>query len=65
MMKQTARGTYHTYNVGKVGGFHGRIYVAVMKNLEPMKKYFYRVGDLKTRTYSKIKYFQAPPLRSQ
>ena len=30
-----------------------------------MKKYFYRVGDLKTRTYSKIKYFQAPPLRSQ
>jgi hypothetical protein len=36
---------WHTYNVGKVGGFHGRIYVGVMKNLEPLKRYYYKVGD--------------------
>jgi acid phosphatase type 7 len=65
MMKQVAEGTYHTYNVGKVGGFHGRIYVAVMKDLHPLKKYFYRVGDRVTRTFSKIKYFTAPPLKVQ
>lgn len=33
LLKNTVNGTFHTYNVGKVGGFHGRIYVAIMKDL--------------------------------
>lgn len=65
MMAQTVDATYHTYDVGKVGGFHGRIYVAVMKDLIPNKRYYYRVGDRQTRTFSKIKYFTSPPLRTQ
>lgn len=65
LMNKKAIGTYHTYNVGKMGGFIGRIYVAVMKDLEPLKKYFYRVGDQQSRTFSKIKYFTAPPLKVQ
>jgi hypothetical protein len=65
LLKQTAEATYHTYDVGKVGGFHGRIYVAVMKNLEANKQYFYRVGDRQTRTFSKIKHFTSPPFRTQ
>lgn len=65
MLRQTANATYHSYDVGKVGGFHGRIYVAVMQGLEPNKRYFYRVGDRKTRTFSKIKYFTSPPLKVQ
>ena len=48
-----------------MGGFHGRIYLSVMKGLKPLKKYYYRVGDLKTRTFSKIKYFMSPPLKVQ
>lgn len=36
-----------------------------MKNLEPFKRYYYRVGDRKTRTFSKTKYFTGPPLRTQ
>jgi hypothetical protein len=32
-LNQKVTGSWHTYNVGKFGGFHGRIYVAVMKNL--------------------------------
>jgi hypothetical protein len=65
MLSQSVDATYHTYDVGKVGGFHGRIYVAVMKDLIPNKRYFYRVGDRQTRTFSKIKYFTSPPLRTQ
>lgn len=65
MLNQKAEGTYHTYNVGKVGGFHGRIYMAVMKDLHPLTTYYYRVGDLQTNTFSKLKYFTAPPLRVQ
>lgn len=65
MQRQTANATYHTYDVGKVGGFHGRIYVAIMKDLEPNKRYFYRVGDRQTRTFSKMKYFMSPPLKIQ
>lgn len=65
MLKNIANATYHTYNVGKVGGFHGRIYVAVMKDLEPLKRYYYRVGDRQTQTFSKIKSFTSPPLRTQ
>jgi hypothetical protein len=33
-----------TYNVGKLG-FHGKIYRAVISNLEPLKRYYYKVGD--------------------
>lgn len=65
MLKYVANGTFHTYDVGKVGGFKGRIYVATMKNLEPLKRYYYRVGDMQTRTFSNIKYFTAPPLKNQ
>jgi len=53
-----------TYNVGHIG-FHGRIYRAVMKNLQPLKRYYYKVGDEETGTFSKIKYFKAPPLKVQ
>ncbi len=35
-----------------------------MKNLEPSQKYFYKVGDLQTRTFSEIKYFKSPPSRN-
>ncbi len=31
MLKNSVNATFHSYNVGKIGGFHGRIYVAVMK----------------------------------
>jgi len=31
MFKSNANATFHSYNVGKIGGFHGRIYVAVMR----------------------------------
>ena len=30
-----------------------------------MKKYYYKVGDLETRTFSKIKYFKAAPAKVQ
>ena len=33
MLKNIVKGTFHSYNVGKIGGFHGIIYVAVMKEL--------------------------------
>lgn len=59
-LNQIAKATTATYNVGHLG-FHGRIYTAVMKNLLPEKKYYYKVGDLKTNTYSEIKHFKAPP----
>ena len=39
-----AEGTWTTYDVGHLG-FHGRIYRAVMTGLEPLKRYFYKVGD--------------------
>jgi len=50
-LNQMEKATTDTYNVGHFG-FHGRIYRAVMKNLKFGKKYFYKVGDLKTRTFS-------------
>ena len=65
MLTQSANATYHTYDVGKIGGFHGRIYVSTIKDLIPNKRYYYRVGDRQTRTFSKIKYFTSPPLRTQ
>ena len=36
-----------------------------MTGLEPLKKYYYRVGDAETRTFSKVKYFTSPPLKVQ
>ena len=36
-----------------------------MKNLKPLTRYFYRVGDLQTKTFSPIKYFTAAPLKAQ
>ncbi len=36
--------TSATYNVGKFG-FHGLIYKAVMKDLTPLKRYYYQCGD--------------------
>lgn len=40
-----------TYNVGHEG-FHGTIYKAVLVGLEYGKKYYYRVGDHASKTYS-------------
>lgn len=45
-------------------GFHGRIYRAVMKNLKPGQRYYYKVGDIQTRTFSDIKYFKSPPKKN-
>jgi phosphodiesterase/alkaline phosphatase D-like protein len=36
-----------------------------MKNLEPLKRYYYKVGDDETGTFSHIKYFKSPPLKVQ
>lgn len=33
-----------TYNVGHMG-FHGSIYKAILPNLQPNKRYYYKVGD--------------------
>ena len=63
-LKHEEKGTYTTYNVGHLG-FHGRIYRAVIKGLTPLTKYYYRVGDLETRTFSKVKYFTSAPLKVQ
>jgi len=63
-LKHEVDGNYTTYNVGHVG-FHGRIYRAVMKGLTPLTRYFYRVGDSETRTFSKTKYFTSAPLKVQ
>lgn len=32
-----------------------------MKNLKSGQRYFYKVGDLETQTFSDLKYFKAPP----
>lgn len=32
-----------------------------MKNLKPNQKYYYKVGDIQTQTFSEIKHFKAPP----
>lgn len=53
-----------TYNVGHMG-FHGSIYKAVLTNLEPGKRYYYKVGDEHTHTFSAIKHFNGPPRRGQ
>ena len=51
-----------TYNVGHIG-FFGKIYRATMRELEYNTKYYYMVGDEKTKTYSELKYFMSPPRR--
>ena len=43
-LKHQEKATYTTYNAGHLG-FHGRIYRAVIKDLTPLTKYYYRVGD--------------------
>lgn len=53
-----------TYNVGHLG-FRGSIYKAVLQNLESGKRYYYRVGDQDTMTYSAIKHFNGPPRKGQ
>ncbi len=63
-LKGVVEGTWITYNVGHLG-FHGRIYRAVIKGMEPLKRYYYRVGDAETRIFSKTKYFKSPPLKVQ
>ncbi len=40
------------------------IYRAVMKDLKSGKKYFYKVGDMKTKTFSELKSFKAPPKKN-
>lgn len=37
----------------------------MLKELEPNKRYYYRVGDRETQTFSNTKYFTSPPLRVQ
>ena len=44
--------------------YHGIVYLAVMKNLKPGQRYYYKVGDIKTRTFSELKYFKSPPKRN-
>lgn len=63
-LNQMAKATTTTYNVGHVG-FHGKIYRAVMTNLKPGQRYYYKVGDIQTQTFSEIKYFKGPPQKDQ
>lgn len=53
-----------TYNVGHMG-FHGSIYKAVLTDLQPGKRYYYKVGDEHYKKYSTIKHFNGPPLKNQ
>lgn len=64
IMNGKVYGNWTTYNVGHLG-FHGRIYRAVIKGLDPLKRYYYRVGDEETKVFSKVKYFRSPPLKVQ
>ena len=50
-LNQIKKATISKYHIDKVG-FHGINYRAVMRNLKPRKKYFYKVGDLRTQTFS-------------
>ena len=61
-MKQLAIAS--TYNVGHIG-FKGSIYKAVLKNLQPNKRYYYKVGDDHLKTYSAVKHFNGPPRKGQ
>lgn len=59
-LDQRAQAVISTYNVGHLG-FHGKIYKAVMSGLKPRQRYYYRVGDEVTNTFSVVKYYQSPP----
>ena len=63
-LSQSVYANVTTYNVGHLG-FHGKIYKAIMTNLINGKQYYYKVGDLKTNTYSEIKHFSAPPQKDR
>lgn len=52
-----------TYDKGHIG-FHGLIYKAIMIDLEPNKRYYYKVGDDDSYTFSEIKYFKSPPKKN-
>jgi hypothetical protein len=43
-LDSTAEANISTYHVGNFG-FKGKIYRAVLPNLEPLKRYYYKVGD--------------------
>ncbi len=43
-LNNTVKANITTYNVGHMG-FYGKIYRAVISNLEPLKRYYYKVGD--------------------
>lgn len=59
-LNQIEKASISKYHINKIG-FHGINYRAVMKNLKSGKKYFYKVGDIKTQTFSEIKQFKSPP----
>ena len=59
-LNETANATWTTYNSGHFG-FHGRVYTAVMKGLNPQQKYYYKVGDSMLLTYSETRGFVSPP----
>lgn len=35
-----------------------------MKNLKSSQRYYYKVGDIQTRTFSEVKYFNSAPKRN-
>jgi hypothetical protein len=61
-LNHTAYATMKTYDVGHYG-FHGRIYKAILTGLLPSTRYYYKVGDEESRTYSSIKYFNSRPVK--
>eukprot|EP00762_Andalucia_godoyi_P002053 ANDGO_02468.mRNA.1 Purple acid phosphatase 18 len=62
-VSSVANASVHTYDVGHLG-FHGFIYEAVMTDLLPRTKYYYRVGDCagKEESFSEVMDFVSSPL---
>lgn len=50
-MNQKVYAISKTYDKGHIG-FHGQIYKAIMIDLEPNKRYYYKVGDDDSYTFS-------------
>ena len=59
----SSKATTTSYDVGHLG-FHGKIYRSVMKGLQAGHRYYYKVGDKNSNTYSELKYFKAPPKKN-
>lgn len=57
MIEKASITKHHLQNVS----YHGVTYRAVMKNLKPSQRYYYKVGDIQTRTFSELKHFKSPP----